>query len=52
VDLNAKVDLTATYRHGQFEADIDRILKLGKKKGGSVELPESEEEEGPGDGDS
>ncbi len=44
VDLNAKVDLTANYRHGQFEADIERILKLRKKKGGDLEPVESDEE--------
>ena len=32
LELNGKVDLTADYRHGQFEADIARILKLKPRK--------------------
>jgi hypothetical protein len=37
VDLNAKVDLSASFRHGQFEADIARILKLKPRREGGPE---------------
>jgi len=32
VEFTGKVDVSATYRHGQFEADIERILKLKPRK--------------------
>jgi len=32
LEFTGKVDVSATYRHGQFEADIERILKLKPRK--------------------
>jgi transposase-like protein len=38
VELSGKLDVTAGVRQGQFEADIERILKLKPHVPGSVEV--------------
>jgi hypothetical protein len=49
LELTGKVDVTAGFRHGQFEADIERILKLKPHKEFACEPAESDEEGDPRD---
>jgi len=46
VELSGKLDVTAGVRQGQFEADIDRILKLKPHVPGAVEVVDEPGEDG------